>query len=403
MSGGCQSFPPFPKVCTKNVDVNSDPELIEGNILRAEPFPSCSKRNISVPIQRVVQSGKRGGVGNMPMPLAGGQELLLTHQELSGSGEDHTTPRREEPIFSQRQEGIGNDSSFGERRPSGVYQLQTCSRSVQRQSQRTSEAENFQEPSRKGQIQSQLVQTLPIGIQDPQIGALRSGQCIQYGQDSHGIYSQGAGKDEQDFSMQKIQEIRFVNINVELGKIEEKLTRIKLDINEFKNNNKHSAEWHKSTISKLELISDTCDRIDSKYQVQDDEMDNLSTTNINYQLDILKNHVLTVVGNTNQFAIHLARSDSERQKFKNEILAYVEQTHKNYEPNPHIPRNSKPLTEKKLSVKGILTPFLGESPLFPKDIPKLKEWPTISGEGEYNHIELIRAIDMLQEDVHIPD
>ncbi|MBW0590544.1 hypothetical protein O181_130259 [Austropuccinia psidii MF-1] len=81
----------------------------------------------------------------MPKPLAGGHELLLTHQELSGSGEDHRNPRRLEPIVLQRQsqkdnklveepksfihrpeEGVGSDSSFGDRRPSGVYQLQKC-------------------------------------------------------------------------------------------------------------------------------------------------------------------------------------------------------------------------------------------------------------------------------------
>ncbi|MBW0540365.1 hypothetical protein O181_080080 [Austropuccinia psidii MF-1] len=81
----------------------------------------------------------------MPKPLAGDHELLLTHQELSGSGEDHRTLRRLEPIFLQRQsqkdkeliegpksfihrpgEGVGNDSSFGDRRPSGIYQLQKC-------------------------------------------------------------------------------------------------------------------------------------------------------------------------------------------------------------------------------------------------------------------------------------
>ncbi|MBW0583709.1 hypothetical protein O181_123424 [Austropuccinia psidii MF-1] len=38
----------------------------------------------------------------MPKPLAGGHELLLTHQELSGSGEDHRTLRRLEPIVLQR-------------------------------------------------------------------------------------------------------------------------------------------------------------------------------------------------------------------------------------------------------------------------------------------------------------
>ncbi|MBW0554828.1 hypothetical protein O181_094543 [Austropuccinia psidii MF-1] len=125
-----------------NFDVNSEPELIEGNILRAEPFPSGSHRYISVPIQKLVQISKRRGVGNIPKPLAGGHELLLTHQELSGSGQDHRALRRVSPIVLQRQgkkyeelveerqsfiyrpeEGIGNDSSFG-RRPSGIYQLQ---------------------------------------------------------------------------------------------------------------------------------------------------------------------------------------------------------------------------------------------------------------------------------------
>ncbi|MBW0493686.1 hypothetical protein O181_033401 [Austropuccinia psidii MF-1] len=66
-----------------------------------------------------------------------------------------------------------------------------------------------------------------------------------------------------------------------------------------------------------------------------------------------------------------------------------------------MPRRSTPLTEDKSSVKRSLTPFLGENPICAKDILKLGEWPTLSGEGEYNHIEFIRTIDMLQ-DFHIP-
>ncbi|MBW0536049.1 hypothetical protein O181_075764 [Austropuccinia psidii MF-1] len=137
---------------------------------RAEPFSSGSNRKVSIAIQELVQSSQKGGVGNMPKPLAGGHELLLTHQELSGSEEDHRTLRRmehtilqgkdqkdkelvEEPksFIHRPEERTINDSSFGERRPSGVYQLQTSSRSVQRQAQRTSEkAERSQEPSRQG-------------------------------------------------------------------------------------------------------------------------------------------------------------------------------------------------------------------------------------------------------------
>ncbi|MBW0582929.1 hypothetical protein O181_122644 [Austropuccinia psidii MF-1] len=130
-------------------------------------------------------------------------------------------------------------------------------------------------------------------------------------------------------------------------------------------------------------------------------MEDLSILKMIDQVKILKDHVLETVENTNQFATYLAKSDSGRQKLKNEIIANLEQIHKNYV--PHMPRHSTPLTEEKPSVKGSLTPFLGENVIPAKDIPKLEEWPIFSGEGEYNHIELIRTIDMLQEDFHIPD
>ncbi|MBW0558454.1 hypothetical protein O181_098169 [Austropuccinia psidii MF-1] len=130
-------------------------------------------------------------------------------------------------------------------------------------------------------------------------------------------------------------------------------------------------------------------------------MEDLYILNINDQLRTLKDHVLKITKNTNQFATHLAKIDSERQKLKGEIIANVEQIHKNCEPN--IPRHSTPFTEEELSVKGSFTPFLGENFISAKDIPKLEEWPTFSGEGEYNHIEFIRTIDMFQEDFHIPD
>ncbi|MBW0562134.1 hypothetical protein O181_101849 [Austropuccinia psidii MF-1] len=107
-----------------------------------------------------------------------------------------------------------------------------------------------------------------------------------------------------------------------------------------------------------------------------------------------------MINNTNQFATHLARSDSERQKLKNEIIANVKQIHKNYE--PHMPRHSTPFTKEKNSVEEILTPFLRDNAICAKDIPELEEWATFSGEGEYNHIELIRTIYMLQEEFHIP-
>ncbi|MBW0520666.1 hypothetical protein O181_060381, partial [Austropuccinia psidii MF-1] len=261
----------------------------------------------------------------------------------------------------------------------------------------------YQEQSRQGQRQRKLAQTLPTRVQDSPIGAFSHGQCLQYVPDSYGIHRQRAGKDEQDFSTQIIDEIHFVKyiIDVKLGKFDAKLNKMILDMSELKRNDKKYTEWYQLRNVRLYSITNTCDRIESQFQVQNDEMEDLSILKINDQHRILKDHVLEITKNTNQFATHFTKSDSGRQNLKNEIISNVEQIHKNYE--PHMPRHSTPLTEEKRSVTGSLTPFLGEDVISAKDIPKLEEWPKFSGEGGYNHIEFMRTIDMLKEDFHIPD
>ncbi|MBW0508524.1 hypothetical protein O181_048239 [Austropuccinia psidii MF-1] len=156
--GGCQSFPHSPRSVLTTFEINSESKLIQGNVLRAELLPSGSHVQIYVPVQKLVQSSQGRGMGNFSKPLAGGNELLLINQELSGSGKDHGTIKRMESLFLQRQsqkdkelveeqnsfihrptEGTGNDPSFGERRTSSFNKLQTSFRTVQTQAQRTSE------------------------------------------------------------------------------------------------------------------------------------------------------------------------------------------------------------------------------------------------------------------------
>ncbi|MBW0582530.1 hypothetical protein O181_122245 [Austropuccinia psidii MF-1] len=48
-----------------------------------------------------------------------------------------------------------------------------------------------------------------------------------------------------------------------------------------------------------------------------------------------------------------------------------------------------------------LEPSMGQVLL--KEVPKLKEWPHFSGEGEYDHMEFIRDIEMIKEDFELPD
>ncbi|MBW0502055.1 hypothetical protein O181_041770 [Austropuccinia psidii MF-1] len=96
-------FPHSPRSLPTTFDINSEPELIQGGVLGVEPIWSGIHRSISVPLQFLVQSSQVRGVGNINKPLAGIHELLLTHQELSGSGEYQKTLRRLESIVFQRQ------------------------------------------------------------------------------------------------------------------------------------------------------------------------------------------------------------------------------------------------------------------------------------------------------------
>ncbi|MBW0556411.1 hypothetical protein O181_096126 [Austropuccinia psidii MF-1] len=48
-----------------------------------------------------------------------------------------------------------------------------------------------------------------------------------------------------------------------------------------------------------------------------------------------------------------------------------------------------------------LEPSMGQALL--KEVPKLKEWPHFSGEGEYYHMKFTRGIDMIKEDFQLPD
>ncbi|MBW0566877.1 hypothetical protein O181_106592 [Austropuccinia psidii MF-1] len=71
-------------------------------------------------------------------------------------------------------------------------------------------------------------------------------------------------------------------------------------------------------------------------------------------------------------------------------------------PNPQVldPDNSQLKNELSNSFHN-LEPSMGQALL--KEVPSLKEWPHFSGEGEYDHMEFIRGIEMIKEDFELPD
>ncbi|MBW0511283.1 hypothetical protein O181_050998 [Austropuccinia psidii MF-1] len=65
-------------------------------------------------------------------------------------------------------------------------------------------------------------------------------------------------------------------------------------------------------------------------------------------------------------------------------------------PNPQVLDVENSQLKNKFSTSlHNLDPSMGQALL--KEVPKLKEWPHFSGEGEYDHMELIRGIHMIKE------
>ncbi|MBW0570106.1 hypothetical protein O181_109821 [Austropuccinia psidii MF-1] len=71
-------------------------------------------------------------------------------------------------------------------------------------------------------------------------------------------------------------------------------------------------------------------------------------------------------------------------------------------PNPQVLDAEYSQLKNKFSTSfHTLKPSMSQALL--KEVPKLKEWPHFSDEGEYEHMEFIRGIDMIKEDFELPD
>ncbi|MBW0509894.1 hypothetical protein O181_049609 [Austropuccinia psidii MF-1] len=113
---------------------------------------------------------------------------------------------------------------------------------------------------------------------------------------------------------------------------------------------------------------------------------------------------------------HVEKSDEARMNLKYEIQSEIrlltEKMDKINEANSNIPDLSIPFYHIRAPVKPkeeIAIPFISDSShqdnnkVLMKEAPQLKEWPKLTGEGEYYHMSFIKTIDMLKEDYAIPD
>ncbi|MBW0500203.1 hypothetical protein O181_039918 [Austropuccinia psidii MF-1] len=113
---------------------------------------------------------------------------------------------------------------------------------------------------------------------------------------------------------------------------------------------------------------------------------------------------------------YVEKSDEARMNLKDDIQSEMrlitEKMDKISEANLNIPKLSTLFSHIRSPVRPkeeITNPFITDlshqdnDQVLIKEKPQLKEWPTFTGEGEYDYMSFIRTIHMLQADYAIPD
>ncbi|MBW0498111.1 hypothetical protein O181_037826 [Austropuccinia psidii MF-1] len=150
-----------------------------------------------------------------------------------------------------------------------------------------------------------------------------------------------------------------------------------------------------------------CARIESKVTLLNQPDDN-STSFITRQFKELRIQVQNLENSTGHnaaiFQEQLEKSDKERLELKEDIQSSIN----NISMKNELPRQSTPILDRNvLNLNNDLHHTISsnaevETACNFKDITRLEERPTFSGEGEDNHMEFLKTIDMLKEDFSIP-
>ncbi|MBW0476027.1 hypothetical protein O181_015742 [Austropuccinia psidii MF-1] len=162
------------------------------------------------------------------------------------------------------------------------------------------------------------------------------------------------------------------------------------------------------SVNKDNILSLTqiCARIESKVTLLNQPDDN-DIFFIARQLKELRIQVQNLENSTGHnadlFQEQLEKNDKARLELKEDIQSSIN----NISLKNDLPRQSTPVLDRNvLNLNNdlhhkILSNAEVETACNFKDIPRLEEWPTFSGEGGYNHMGFMKMIDMFKEDLSI--
>ncbi|MBW0581527.1 hypothetical protein O181_121242, partial [Austropuccinia psidii MF-1] len=356
--------------------------------VRPKLFPTGNNRNIAVSIQELVYGGKKAGVGASAKYSYRYNELIYSSEELHGPRKDKGSSEWLYTHFLQR--------------------TSPTDKSLQ-------PPKNNQKGKKKGKGKgkAQLEQALPAELQNSQEREDSHGKCVQHGKKSDGIQKQGGGKNEPILS-KETDLLKLINnldtcnkqilANLNNSKyIQKKLGREILQVKESQKSIIGLESVNKANILSLTQI---CAKIECKvFLLNQPDYNYISF--INKKLRELRIQVQNLENSTGHnaslFQEQLEESDKERLEMKEDIQSSIN----NISLKNEFPKQSTPIIDGNvLNVNNHLHHTIPsnaelETACNFEDIPKLEEWPTFSGEGEYNYMEYMKTIDTFKEDFSI--
>ncbi|MBW0557469.1 hypothetical protein O181_097184 [Austropuccinia psidii MF-1] len=155
-------------------------------------------------------------------------------------------------------------------------------------------------------------------------------------------------------------------------------------------------------------LAEICARIESKVTLLNQLEDN-SISSITRQLKELRIQVQNLENSTGKNAGLFRKQLEKSDKAKLELKEGIQSSINNISLNNDLPRQSTPILDRNvLNLNNDLHHTVSSNAEVEiafnfKDIPRLYKWPTLSGEGAYNHMEFMKKIHMFKENFNIPD
>ncbi|MBW0512712.1 hypothetical protein O181_052427 [Austropuccinia psidii MF-1] len=342
------------------------------DVARPESFLKGNNRDIPVSVQELVYGSKTARVGTSP------SSLDRPHQLISSSEE--TSPTDKSLVAKPNHIIRGPEEEVDPREENGPVEAPQASTSAK-------QAQENPKNQPEGQGKAQMEEALTAELQHFQEREDSHGQFVKYDKNSYGIQKQGRGKIEPMFFKE-----------VDLVKLILKVKESQKTIIGLENVNKDN----------ILSLAQICAIIGSRVTLLN-QPDHNSISFITRQLKELRIQVQNLENSTGHnaalFQEQWEKSDKARLELKEDIQSSINNI---FLRNDLIRQSTPILNRNVLNLNNDLHHTISsnaevETACNFKEIPRLEEWPTFSGQGEYNHMEFMKTIDMFKEDFNTPD